>query len=71
MRANIIATNLHAQRVFAAVEHTHQFNHTFTRDNDGMVGQRHADGHRADRQTVAIGRHGTQFFTFGFEQHAV
>ena len=36
-----------------------------------MVRQRLADRHRADRQTVAVGRDGSQVFAFGFKQHAV
>ena len=71
MSADIVAADLHAQRGIAAVEHTHQLNHAFTRYDHRMIGQGLFQRHRANRQAVAVGRHGAQFAAFGFKQHAV
>ena len=71
MRADIAAADLQLQRRFAAVQQTHQLNDPFTRHDHRMVGQRLANRHRADRQTVAVGGDGTQLFAFGLKQHAV
>jgi chromosomal replication initiator protein len=43
--ANVVAANLYAQRIVAAVEHTHQFNHAFTRYDHRMAWQRLTNWH--------------------------